>query len=91
MSEVGVKKTVARLISDEQFKKQFLENPKAAAEQSGYSLTDQEIAALSQIKADDLKIGYNRIAPGNAAVECTVSGIKSFKEQVKPRTREEHR
>jgi len=81
MTEIGVKKTIARLITDEQFKKDFHANPKEAIEASGYSLNENEIAAIEKIKPEDLAVKYSRTGSGigNKATECTVGSIKSFK------------
>jgi hypothetical protein len=79
MSETGVKRIIARMITDDQFQKEFIANPKMVAERSGYALDENEVNALSQIKANDLVVQYNRVGVANAEVEFTVSGVKKFK------------
>lgn len=79
MTEAGVKRTIARLITDEKFKTEFLASPKATAEKSGYALDENELKALANVKADDIKVAYNRAGVGNAETELEISGIKSFR------------
>lgn len=80
MTETGVKKTIARLITDEQFKNEFLANPQKATEKSGYALDTNEISALSKIKAEDIGMQYSKTGGATAAnVEIGVTAIKSFK------------
>ncbi len=60
MTEEGVRKVVARLITDESFKKAFEENPTTAVEKSGYAVSGQELTALSKIKPNDLKLNIRK-------------------------------
>ena len=76
MSELGVRKLVARLITDEKFKNEFVANPKAAAEKSGYSLTEDEIKAIEKMKSPSLKY-EKQTGPKGEAVE--VSGSVTVK------------
>jgi hypothetical protein len=66
VSEVGVRKIVAKLITEENFKKEFFENPKDAIEKSGYSLTEKEIKALEKMKPEDIHFKYNKKTGPNA-------------------------
>jgi hypothetical protein len=79
MSEIGVRKLVARLVTDEDFKKEYFKDPKAATEKSGYSLTEDEIKALEKMKPEDIKFKYNKkTGPSAEAVKVGITAIESF-------------
>lgn len=78
MSEVAVRKVIARMISDPKFMKSFNADPKKAIEDSGYSLSDPEIQALKKIKPSDLKVTI-ATRPGGTVAAFDVSEFSSVR------------
>jgi hypothetical protein len=79
MSQDGVKKAVAKIFSDANFKKAFERNPQATLEKAGFALTPDEITAISKIKLSDLKVNIIKGGIGPRSSECCVSVGKSLR------------
>ena len=83
MTTEGVRKVMGRLMTDEKFKEEFFKDSAAAVKRSGYAVDKMETNALSKLKPEDVAFDVNKRIIGEAAAgntECTVSGIKSFKQ-----------
>ncbi len=84
MTTEGVKKLVAKLVTDETFKQRFFKTPAEAIKTSGYSIDDKEATALAKLKPEDVAFEVNEKVLGEGAVagntELTVSGVKSFRQ-----------
>lgn len=79
MSSQGVLNVIGRIITDEQFKKEFFEDPKLAVEHSGYAVAPDELAALAEIKPTELKIHLGRRAEVNLEGGSSVFVYVTFK------------
>lgn len=67
MSEVAVRKVVARMISDPKFMKAFHTDPNKTIEESGYAVSKDELTALKKIKPADLKVSIKKRPIGGVA------------------------
>lgn len=80
MSQASVKKAVAKIFSDADFKKAFMKDPQKTLEKSEFALTADEILAVSKINAEDLKVNVTKGGIGpRAEIEVGVTAIKKFK------------
>jgi len=53
-SEQEMNELLGRMITDEQFRKQLMADPKAAVEQAGYELTSEQLAGLETAQMGEL-------------------------------------
>ena len=75
---------MAKLITDNDFKQAFFRNPTDAVKKSGFAISEEESTALAKLKPADFAFEVNEKVLGEGTpssnVECTVSGVKSFKQ-----------
>lgn len=77
MSQEGVKKVIARMITDSAFKAAVHSDAKDAIEKSGYSVTDAELKGIAKLKPNDLQVAIKRHGAGPvASYECDVRSAK---------------
>lgn len=76
MSEENVKKVIKRLLCDDIFRTEFLENPKDTLISSGYSLDLKEMFVLSRIRPSELKESdlILKFGDPNSFTACNVKG-----------------
>ena len=77
MSQIGVKKVIGRLISDSSFQAAFKADPNNAIAESGYAVDEHELAALSKIKAQDLKVNLHQVGGKVASIDVS-QGVKTL-------------
>jgi len=79
MSKEGLNRVIGKMIADTGFRRAVFNDPARALPRTGFDLSKDEMKALRVLKPSDLKVLRKRVGRGpSAAVECTVSGIKSF-------------
>lgn len=79
MTQESVRKIIARLITDDAFKKGFQVNPQLIIQQSGFDVCEQEIIALSKIKNENFCLNERSNFVTNSLDLETFSKINTWK------------